>query len=87
MNMEQLEIAEEVFVIDDGFEPVVQRGVVTAVRVLEGQEYNEVDVQFGSDPFDADVATPRTLGCMSCQVIRVDADGYELANKLGFPKP
>ena len=79
--MQQLESGEAVFVIDDGFEPVVQRGTVARVRC------NEIDVQFNSDPFDADVDTPRTLSCISCQVIRTDASGHELAKKIDFPKP
>lgn len=86
-NGEYITVGDDVFGIDDGFEPAVQRGTVVAKRELENSPYNELDVQFDSDPMNAENDEPRVLGGFSTQFIRVDASASELTDKLGFPRP
>lgn len=82
-----ISVGDEVFGIDDGFEPAVQRGKVVAKRELENDEYNEVDVQFETDPMNAENDEPREVGGMTTQFISVNASAAELADKLDFPRP
>lgn len=83
---EYISVGDSVFAIDDGFEPVVQEGVVVEKRELD-HSYNEIDVHFPSDPMHEEKDSSRVIGGMSTQFISINASAAELADKLSFPRP
>lgn len=73
------ESGDAVFVVSSAFEPVVQRGEVAK----NSSEYRSIDVQFDTDPFDADDDNPRMLGCDESEMLHVDADAAEVLSFIG----
>jgi hypothetical protein len=75
----EFEVAEEVYVVSDGFEPVVQRGIV----LHNVEQHRSVEVHFESDPFDSESDEQRSIGCDPTEMLHVDADAAEVLSFVG----
>lgn len=73
------EVGTDVFVVSDGFEPVVQQGVVEKLR----DDGSVQSVRFLTDPFDAESGEPRSIGVHGSEVIRADPSIIEVHQFMG----
>lgn len=72
---------DEVFGIDQHFEPVVQRGIVGLNMV---DDWDSIAVEFTDDPFDAESDEVRVIDMQPEQLIHVDAGAVEVLSRLGL---
>jgi len=73
------EQGDEVFVVDDGFEPVVQRGYIGH----DPDEYRSVPVFVPTDPYDSGVDEGRVIRVQADQLLHADAGAIELLLFIG----
>lgn len=76
------EAGEEVYVVGDGFEPVVQQGTV-GFADSHTEDQKSIDVFFDSDPYRPDVDEGRVIGCDPSELLHVDADTVEVYRFIG----
>jgi len=76
------EPGEQVYVVSDGFDPVVQRGMV-APELRQHEDARSVEVVFPTDPFDTESDESRTIGCDPTELLHVDADTVEVYRFIG----
>lgn len=67
------EEGDEVFVVDDGFDPVVRRGYVG----MNPDEYKSLPVFMPTDPYDKDVEEGRVIRVQEEQALHAEAGPVE----------